>query len=334
MIRTGHGWEHQIDSDCETRQALAEAAMRDGDRLGRDNVAVLASSHTDCEDVADRIRNVLAARGELRGPVPCGPGWGTEPRQYSAGDRVLLHANLDPANQVFNGATGTLVTVSQSGAEVLFDDGHHTFLPAEVIAGNRADGAPNLSHAWARTIDGAQGGTWAQVHLLGTPALDQFTGYVGQSRGRQPTHTWHTRPDSDHPRGLLADQRVPAEIVTDAMRRAQPKTFAASDDPWTLDRTLRAERAEHAAVIAARPPDVAAELDAARCRLDRAVDEHHWATKGLDLRQRERDRLGTLHELRRGGRADIDHADAALAGRATTTHRRSRAGAPRTEENY
>ena len=34
------------------------------------------------------------------------------------------------------------------------------------MAGRRPDGTPNLSHAWARTIAGAQGGTWTQVHLL------------------------------------------------------------------------------------------------------------------------------------------------------------------------
>ena len=46
---------------------------------------------------------------------------------------------------------------------------------------------PNLSHAWARTIEGAQGGTWEAVHLLGTASLDALSGYVGQSRGRRPT---------------------------------------------------------------------------------------------------------------------------------------------------
>jgi hypothetical protein len=41
----------------------------------------------------------------------------------------------------------------------------------------------------ARTVEGIQGGTWTQAHLLGTTALERFTGYVGQSRSRQPTHT-------------------------------------------------------------------------------------------------------------------------------------------------
>jgi hypothetical protein len=45
-------------------------------------------------------------------------------------------------------------------------------LPASFVAGLRHDATPNLSHAWARTVDGAQGGTWEAAHLLGTAALD------------------------------------------------------------------------------------------------------------------------------------------------------------------
>ena len=316
-IRTEHGWEHELATAAETRQALAETAVRDGERFGRDNVAVLAVSHADCEDLADRIRSALAGKGELRGPALCGPGWGPETREYSAGDRVLLHANLDTNGRVFNGATGTILAVSAAGADVSLDDGARSFLSAEVVAGTRPDGTPNISHAWARTIEGAQGGTWAQVHLLGTPALDQLSGYVGQSRGRHPTHTSHTRPDPDHPQSLLADQRTPSEIVTDSMRRAQPKTFAANDDPWTLDRALCHERAEHAAVIATRPPNAAAHLLTARQRADQAAAEHHWATQGVIVRQREREQLGTLHWLRRGGRTDIYLADEAVAAAQT-----------------
>ena len=237
-----------------------------------------------------------------------------QPRTYAAGDRILVHANLAPRSErgIHNGATGTVVAVSSRGAEILFDDTRHVFLPAEFISGCRPDGTPNLSHAWARTVDGAQGGTWQHVHLLGTPALDHYTGYVGQSRGRQPTHTWNTRPEPDHPTRLLADQRTPSQVVADALRRAEPKTFAATDDPWTLDRHLRDERAHHAAIIVGRPPDARRELDDARQRLARSEDEYESARAGLACRQAERERLGPLTRLRRGGRDDIARAEEAV----------------------
>ncbi|MGH9116780.1 MAG: MobF family relaxase [Acidimicrobiales bacterium] len=313
-IRADHGWERELATPTEIRQGLAAAAVTDADRHGAEQVAVLAVSHADCEDLADRIRAIRVARGELRGPTLTGPGWGSTRRVYAAGDRVLIHANLDPGHRVFNGAIGTVVAVTATGIELSVEGGGDTILPAAVVAGHRADGTPNVSHAWARTVDGAQGGTWGQVHLLGTAALSRFTGYVGQSRGRHPTHTWNTRPETDHPARLLADQRTPTEVVLDAMGRAEPKTLAADDDPWTIDRRLRAELDEHLAVAARRPPDRSRDVDAARQRLGLAHDEQGGASTGVDHHRAERDRLGPLTRLRRGGRADIARADQALAG--------------------
>src|SRR5439155_3789901 len=139
--------------------------------------------------------------------------------------------------------------VTGHGLEVAFDDGPLAVLDADFVSGCRTDGTPNLSHSWARTVAGAQGGTWAQVHLLGTPTLDRFTGYVGQSRGRQPTHTWNTRADVDYPARLLAHDRTPDEAVRDALQRDEPKTLAAIDDPYVVDRALRSEPDQHTPVI-------------------------------------------------------------------------------------
>jgi len=316
-IRTASGWDHEAGSNQDTRQALAEAAVRDGDRHGTDRVAVLAVSHVDNEDLANRIRALRAARGELRGPTLTGPGWGPEPRTYAAGDRVLLHATVDPGPRprVFNGATGTILTVDGTGLRVRFDHGETATLTADLVAGRRADGTPNLSHGWARTVDGAQGGTWTQVHLLGTPALDRCTGYVGLSRGRHPTHTWNTRPDSDHPLHLLADQRSASDTINSALTRAEPKTLAATDDPWILDRQLRAERDHHTAILTTRPPDRTIELERARADLTSAERSLDQALRRLESCEQHRRHLGPLHGLRRGGRNDITRADDAV-GRA------------------
>ncbi|MGO9874558.1 MAG: ATP-dependent RecD-like DNA helicase [Acidimicrobiia bacterium] len=313
-IRTDHGWEHDLASPTDTRHALADAAVADGDRHGVEHVAVLAVSHADCEDLADAIRAIRVGRGELRGPTLQGPGWGNS-RTYAAGDRILVHVNLDvgPERRVCNGSTGTVLAATRHGLNVLIDDGQQVKIDADVVAGRRVDGTPNVSHAWARTVDGAQGGTWRQVHFLATPALDRMTGYVAQSRGQLPTHTWNTRPDRDHPLSLLADDRSPGEAVLDAMRRNEPKTFAGLDDPSTLDRELRAERAEHTAVIATAPPDRREELLRAHERQDRAADDHHWATRGLILREDERASLGPLTRLRRTGRDDINRHDQDVA---------------------
>ena len=129
------------------------------------------------------------------------------------------------------------------------------------MTGRADDGRPLVSHGWARTIDGVQGGTWDQVHLLATPALDRYRGYVGQSRSIAPTHTWNTTrqslDDGDHGGRLVNEpQGTPAEQIAAALARAQPKTFAAVDDPYRIEADLRAEQDLHRAHLRGRPPDV------------------------------------------------------------------------------
>lgn len=114
-IRTAPGWKHEHSTSVETRHALAEAAVVvDADRYGADHVAVLAVSHAHCEDLADRIRTIRIARGERRGSVLRGPGGGLQARNCAAGDRILIHADLDPrsAAGVSNGTTGTILPMA------------------------------------------------------------------------------------------------------------------------------------------------------------------------------------------------------------------------------
>src|SRR3954451_22956258 len=103
------------------------------------------------------------------------------------------------------------------------------------------------------------------AHLLGTPALDAYRGYTGQSRSRAPTHTWNTLPLVElDVGGQPHDRGEPADQVAAALARTPDVTFAAADDPWHLDAQLRTEIAAHKATLAPRPPDRSAALDAAR----------------------------------------------------------------------
>jgi len=311
--RTEHGWEHEQPTSDDTRGALARAAVAAADRHGPDGVAVLAVSHADCEELADRIRHILEQRGELTGPALEGPGWGSDARSYATGDRVLLHASLRQGDRrLHNGSTGTVTDVTPRGLEVRLDDGEVAPLPTWFVLGSQPNGDPNLSHAWARTVDGAQGGTWSQVHLLGTATLDRFKGYVGQSRGRQPTHTWNVTRTADDHGGLVPDERTAAEQVLRAMGREPTKTFASLRDPWVLDRELTAERREHEHVIATRPPVRRHQLiDAvdARRRAEHEVTGAQAFQRGASGRLAA---IGSLSGLRRSGREAKAHAEAEL----------------------
>jgi conjugative relaxase-like TrwC/TraI family protein len=272
-LRAEHGWEHQHPSPAETRDAMARAVCDDIVRYGAGQVAALVVSHTDAEDLADRIRARLGENRQFSGPSVMGPGWTTD-REYRAGDRVLLHARVGgPASRLVNGTVATVDRVDSEGLTVRIDNGALAMLPAGFVQGTRKDHSPNLSHSWARTVDGAQGGTWQACHLLGSAALDAFRGYTGQSRSRQPTHTWNTTRVGvvDHG-GILADQRDPAEQVANALARQPNPTLAATSDPWAIDRQFQARIAEHQRVLAGRPPDCSAALAVASGELRSARD--------------------------------------------------------------
>ena len=120
-LRAGQGWEHEHASPTQTRQAMAEAVCADIDRYGAEQVAALVVSHSDAEDLADRIRAGLADNGALTGPTMTGPGW-TGDREYRAGDRVLLHARCGPSgSRLVNGTTATVTRVGTDGLTVRLD---------------------------------------------------------------------------------------------------------------------------------------------------------------------------------------------------------------------
>ncbi len=272
QVRAENGWEHEYASPGACRRAMAAAICEDLAHHGPEQVAALVVSHADAEDLADRVRSQLSSDGVLSGPAVVGPGWAAE-RQYRAGDRVLLHARIGrPGSLLVNGTTATITAIDAGGGlSVRLDAGAEATIPAQFVTGTRKDGTPNVSHAWARTVEGAQGGTWQACHLLGSAALDAYRGYTGQSRSRQPTHTWNTARVGvlDHG-GILADQRNPAEQVADALARRPDPTLAARNDPWILDHQLRERIAEHEHVLAARPADRHEQLATSRDELESA----------------------------------------------------------------
>jgi hypothetical protein len=131
-----------------------------------------------------------------------------------------------------------VTAVADRGLDAVDDQAHVVMVPRSFVEGRRTDGSPNCSHAWARTVDGVQGGTWTQVHLLGTAALERFTGYVGQSRSRRPTHTWNVAPiPTTDVCGVLADQRDAAHAVLEGLQRVPDTGFAIHDT--TLPREFK-----------------------------------------------------------------------------------------------
>jgi hypothetical protein len=259
-IRHQRDWEHNPGHGEAARQAMADAVAADVARHGSGQVVALAVTHADCEDIADRLRGKLIEGSRIGGAALEGPGW-RGPRSYQAGDRIVLHAHLRVSDgaRLTNGTTATVVAAGPDGLIVTVDSREEwSTVPAAFFQERSSGGRPRQSHAWCRTIDGVQGGTWAQVHLLATLALDNYRGYVGQSRSVQPTHTWNTipTPDPDHggrlvtepgPPGRAGLRRSPQSPAQNLRRRG--RLPADQPSPPTTDR-----RASTSPSPAPRPP--------------------------------------------------------------------------------
>ncbi len=308
-LRDDAGWEHHFDNRDGALEAMAAAVLVDIECYGSDRVAALAVSHSDCEALADRIRADLADQGAIVGPAIEGPGW-SGPRQYQAGDHILLHAlaALADGTRLTNGTVASVTAVTGAGLFVTTDGrADPVLLPGEFVTSRGADGRPQLSHSWVRTIDGVQGGTWDQVHLLATPALDRYRGYVGQSRSIQPTHTWNTRPKTlddpgDHGGRLVQPYSTRAEQIAAALARAQPKTFAAVDDPHRYERWIRAEQALHQKHLDQRPPDVTDQVRRAEQEVAARERDLQDAQARLAHWQQQREQTAGLRGLTRSRR--------------------------------
>jgi hypothetical protein len=313
QVRFGRGWEHEGATPAATRAAMADAVVADILDHGALSTVALVVSHGQAEDVADHIRRRLAAAGLVGGPTMTGPGWTTD-RHYSVGDRVLFHTRCgDRRSPLVNGTVATVTAVDDHGIAVRTDGGMAMSIPVEFVRGVRPDGTPNLSHVWARTVDGAQGGTWDHAHLLGSAVLDAYRGYTGQSRSRHPTHTWNTTPvdDGDHG-GRLADRRSAQQQVVAALARMPDTTMAAVDDPWPIDRRLRAAIDAHQSVLDRQPPDRSRDLAAARRAAATAHEQLAAARRRAAQTGAELDNLGSLHRLSRAGRAERRHLEERL----------------------
>jgi conjugative relaxase-like TrwC/TraI family protein len=305
-LRDQAGWEHHHADRDKALAAMSAAVLADIDIYGVDRVVALAVSHTDCEALADRIRADLADQGLITGPAVTGPGW-AGPRHYQARDRILLHAHayVEGGSRLTNGTTATIIAVSPTGLTVASETHPQpVLLPVEFVTSRGPDGRPQISHSWVRTIDGVQGGTWDQVHLLATAALDRYRGYVGQSRSIRPTHTWNSNPGpiEDYGGRLVEPHFTPAEQIAAALARAQPKTFAALDDPHRHERAVRAEQKAHEAHLAHRPEDVTRELEGAVQTITACQRDLGEARNRLAHWQGEHERTTGLRGLTRGRR--------------------------------
>jgi hypothetical protein len=129
---------------------------------------------------------------------------GQHPQKRGIGYSYVPHLGRDESAVV--NKDGLVARSDSQDAEVS--------MPKAFVEGRRPDGRPQLPHAWCRTIDGVQGGTWTEVHLLGTQRWTA-TGVMSANPERQKARTpgtpghstrattaagWSTGPTRPHKR--------------------------------------------------------------------------------------------------------------------------------------
>jgi conjugative relaxase-like TrwC/TraI family protein len=288
----GHGGlEHELSDGLTTRMAMASACAADIARLGAQNVLALCATHREAEELADAIRSHLRTAGLIRGPELSCPGWSTT-RGYCVGDRVLLHSTIRGHGAVLhNGDVVTIRGIGSYGVVVRTDHSEEFLLDSEFASGFRQDGIPNLSHAWARTIDGAQGGTWEQVHVLGSPDLDQQRTYVGQiTRTAPDPHLVRKQTVRGRPRGPT--RRTPHRHRGGGRRHAARSPSALCGIRGPLPNRPAPSQGEGAALVSSRDRTEnrrpGARRDPKKDRTDRRRAGRSLGTSSLDGRARGR----------------------------------------------
>ncbi len=187
-------------------------------RSAGESALMMARRNADVDDLNRRARCLIAAAGELSGPVMFVAG-----RPFQVGEQVICTRNDHP-NGIRNGTVGTIVGLSCSERTVTIstEDGERNLASDYIDAGH-------LRHGYAVTVHKAQGRTCDRGLLLASDDLHREMGYVGLSRGRESNRMYLV---SDEPgdelerHGRPDDRSDPFDLVVDSLRHSDAKELA------------------------------------------------------------------------------------------------------------
>lgn len=228
----GRGQLHTTDAEDVVETIAVDYVTARATAATPYDVVALAARRVDVADLNTAIRRHLHERDQL-GPEVLATGTPeTDPLPLAVGDLVVGTRN-DPMSGLLNGTRATVTANSPERIALRTDDGQDITLLT-------VGAADQLAHAYALTVHKAQGLT-VDICLVHTDALDQRSGYVAMSRGRQANHLYvggdATRP-LDSLTGLAEQlaasrsQQLAVEQHPYLARRATP----APRRPFELDR--------------------------------------------------------------------------------------------------
>jgi ATP-dependent exoDNAse (exonuclease V) alpha subunit len=272
----------------------------------------------------ERARTLLAANGELTGPVLKVAG-----REFQAGDEVVARRNdralHQPGSREFvkNGSAGIVSEVDGEQLVVRFDREGPIAIPAGYLQ------AGHLEHGYARTTYGVQGATQDVARYHATDMSSFEEGYVAITRGRNAARIYivdGTLPARDND---LTHQRVEApsfgveELATAlARRRAGHMAADLSGNLTAVASTLAGHnlaqlaqrRHQVARMLAGAPPDVTDVIADTRRTTDALRERRQACIATIDHAPEpsNANRVDSADSLRRA-RSAVGHIDRNIA---------------------
>jgi conjugative relaxase-like TrwC/TraI family protein len=217
--------------------------------LSRAPSSMVAEHHRERRALNIRARVLLAANGDLHGPV-----FHAGAHEFQAGDEVIcrapakkLHPTGHPRRYLRNGTRGTVISVDPDGLRpgIVVDFEYrgpirvpHDFLTRELRPGIHG----GLTYSYALTSHAAQGHTHHVARTLATDSSSRPGIYVGLTRGQTDSRLYAVRrrdlegdvEAEDHlPR--LHDEKTTLEAVTDRLITHDHEHLATTRDPTAAE---------------------------------------------------------------------------------------------------
>ena len=211
--------------------------------------SMVAEHHRERRALNTRARVLLAANGDLHGPV-----FHASAHEFQAGDEVIcrapakhLHPPGQPHRYLRNGTRGTITAVDPEGPRpgIVVDFEHRgpiripkDFLTRELRPGIHG----GLTYSYALTSHAAQGHTHHAARTLATDSSSRPGIYVGLTRGQHDSRLYAVRrrdleADAEAEDHLphLHDDKTTLEAVTDRLITTDHEHLATTRDPTATE---------------------------------------------------------------------------------------------------
>jgi Ti-type conjugative transfer relaxase TraA len=292
-----------VSNDAADARRAAAAAYLSSIESGKSSI-VVSGTRKDVRLINSAIRSRLQERGAIGAEsVKMTTAYGE--RSFSERDRVIFGekhrfgARDDQARSVWNGATGTVVSIAKTedGRGAMSVKLDHS---GEVV---RVDPAQmdKVDHGYATTVHKAQGATVDHAHWVTGSMNSKELSYVAVTRAREETHVYTTREqlarettDTGQVRKSELERdmaRSSAKDTSTAYRMHEGSDRDQASDRSTsqvdrLDRDGAGERMDAGSNKYSRDDiDIADNKYAHEVQPDRAPEPHHESSPAVDQQQ-------------------------------------------------